>query len=201
MTATTSLRREHEAILAVVSCLRAACRSAQTSGRIDALTFRQAIEFIRGYADAWHHAKEEAHLFPALVAVGLPREGGPVGVMLHEHELGRFHVRAMAESLDAAAAGNAAAVDAVLRHGVGYADLLEAHIRKENEILFEMADRILPAEEQARLEQIYRTAVPNGADADSGVRFEELAMVLCERWKIDAEEVVRSGEGGFGAHF
>jgi len=69
MTATTSLRREHEAILAVVSCLRAACRSAQTSGRIDALTFRQAIEFIRGYADAWHHAKEEEHLFPALEAM------------------------------------------------------------------------------------------------------------------------------------
>ncbi len=160
MTATTALRLEHERILAVIACLRAACRSAQASGRIDAETFRQAIDFIRGYADAWHHAKEEEHLFPALVAMGLPREGGPVGVMLHEHELGRAHARAMADNLDAAADGHAAAVDAVIRHGVGYAELLEGHIRKENGILFEMADRILSEEEHARLEQAYRTSFP-----------------------------------------
>ena len=198
MTATTSLRREHEAILAVVSCLRAACRSAQASGRIDAETFRQAIDFIRGYADAWHHAKEEEHLFPALVAMGLPREGGPVGVMLHEHELGRAYVRAMADNLEAAGGGSAAAVDAVIQNGLGYAELLEAHIQKENGILFEMADRILPAEEQTRLERVYQTAIPDGTDADSGTRFEEMAAALCERWEIDAEGVVRSQKGGCG---
>ena len=81
--------------------------------------------------------------------------------MLHEHELGRAHARAMADNLDAAADGHAAAVDAVIRHGVGYAELLEGHIRKENGILFEMADRILPAEEQTRLERVYQTAIPD----------------------------------------
>jgi len=118
--------------------------------------------------------------------------------MLHEHELGRAHVRAMADNLEAAGRGSAAAVDAVIRNGLGYAELLEAHIRKENEILFEMADRVLPCEEHARLDQAYATAIPDGADADSGARFEELAVVLCERWKIDAEEVVRSQGRRFG---
>ena len=38
-------------------------------------------------------------------AKGFPREGGPTGVMLHEHELGRAHVRGMDEAIELAAAG------------------------------------------------------------------------------------------------
>ena len=88
MSATTVLRREHDHILSMIACLRAACVVAETSGRFDAETFRAGVDFIRGYADAWHHAKEEEHLFPALFLAGMPRDAGPVAVMLHEHGIG-----------------------------------------------------------------------------------------------------------------
>jgi len=195
MTATTALRSEHERILSVIACLRAACDAAQREDNFDPDTFRQGLDFIRNYADAWHHAKEEVHLFPALEAAGMPREGGPVGVMLHEHEVGRSHVGVMAENLDAAAEGDGPARAAVVEHALAYADLLDAHIQKEDGILFNMADRILPPDEQQRLEEVYRTAVPVGADAGTGARYEELARTLCERWQIDPDEV-RSLQGG-----
>jgi len=198
MTATTALRSEHDTILAVIACLRAACQAAAGGGEFDAETFRKGVEFIRGYADAWHHAKEEVHLFPALEAMGMPREGGPVGVMLHEHEIGRSYVAGMADNLDAASGGDEEAREMVVRHALGYADLLEAHIQKENGILFEMADRMLPPDEQRRLEDVYRSAIPDGADEATGARFEELAAALCQRWKIDPVEAARSGQGGFG---
>ncbi len=198
MSATTILRSEHEKILAVIACMRAACESAGTSHGFDAETFRDAADFIRGYADGWHHAKEEVHLFPALEAHGIPREGGPVGVMLHEHEIGRAHVGAMAGALEDAAAGDETARTTVIRHALAYAELLEAHIQKENGILFDMADHVLPPKEQDRLEEAYRSAIPEGATPETGARYEALAARLCERWQIDPEEVIRSQPPAFG---
>jgi hypothetical protein len=49
-----------------------------------------------------------------------------------------------------------------------------------------------------RLERVYQTAIPDGTDADSGTRFEEMAAALCTRWEIGADEVVRSRGDGFG---
>jgi hemerythrin-like domain-containing protein len=198
MTATTALRLEHEKILSVIACLRLAC-SAARSGDFDADTFRQAIDFIRNYADGWHHAKEEAHLFPALEAAGMPSEGGPVGVMLHEHDVGRSFVRSMADNVKEAAEADGPARTTMLQNAESYADLLEAHIQKEDGILFNMADRLLPTAEHDRLEQAYESAIPEGADAGTGARYEQLAHSLCERWKIDPDEV-RSRPIGGGGH-
>ena len=138
MTATTSLRSEHERILSVIACLRAACTVARNEDRFDMDTFRQGVDFIRNYADAWHHAKEEVHLFPALQMAGMPSDGGPIGVMLSEHEVGRLHVKAIADGLDEVAAGDASARGTVVENALAYAALLEAHIAKEDGILFQM---------------------------------------------------------------
>lgn len=189
MTATTALRSEHETILAVIACLRAACGAADHSKGFDAETFRLGIDFIRGYADGWHHAKEEVHLFPALTAAGMPSDGGPVGVMLHEHEIGRSYVHAMSASLEPATAGDDDARKALVRAALAYADLLEAHIAKEDGILFEMADRILPENEQLRIQRAYQTAIPDGATTETGIEFERLAHTLCERWNLDPNAV------------
>jgi len=198
MSATTLLRSEHEKILTVIACLRAACGAARMRQGFDTGTFREGVDFIRNYADAWHHAKEEVHLFPALEAHGIPRDGGPVGVMLYEHEIGRSHVQAMAGALEAAAAGDEAAQSTVIQHALGYCDLLQAHIQKENGILFDMADHVLPPGEQDRLEEVYRTAIPEGATPESGAHYEALAAKLCRRWNIDPEKVLRSQPPAFG---
>lgn len=193
MTATTALRSEHDYILAMIACLRSACVAAEKPGGFDAGTFRTGVDFIRKYADAWHHAKEEDLLFPALEDSGMPREGGPIAVMLHEHVLGRTYVRQVADNLDAAAGGDDEARHLVLRFTLAYANLLTQHIQKENNILFNMADQVLLPEEHVRLEQTYETTVPTGADADTGKHYEEVVMKLCERWDVDPREAARVG--------
>ena len=44
----------------------------------------QLFEFFGVFVDRCHHGKEEALLFPALEAVGIGNNGGPIGVMLRE---------------------------------------------------------------------------------------------------------------------
>lgn len=137
-TPTAMLRHEHEVILRALALLERLGRSLEAQEPVDREGLGWLINFFRTFADQCHHGKEEQHLFPALEHHGIPRAGGPLGVMLHEHEEGRALLRAMAEGDDAAIA------DAIR----GYATLLRAHIDKENGVLFPIAEQVLSEEEQ-----------------------------------------------------
>jgi hemerythrin-like domain-containing protein len=99
------------------------------------------IAWLRAFADANHHGKEERCLFPALAKAGVPSEDGPVAVMLEEHDQGRALLRTM-ESGEAAARARAARA---------YATLLREHIDKENGVLFPLAEAVLDDRARERL--------------------------------------------------
>jgi len=147
--ATEVLKHEHrviERVLAVVEAL------AERPGMPSKEAWEKAIDLIRNFADKCHHLKEEQILFPALEEHGIPRDGGPVGMMLLEHEEGRALVRAMAEALPHATVD--LKMEAALKQNArAYLRLLREHIQKEDEILFNIAEDVLPPEEQKRLAQ------------------------------------------------
>jgi hemerythrin-like domain-containing protein len=147
--ATEVLKQEHriiERVLAVVETL------VERPGIASKEPWEKAIDFIRNFADKCHHLKEEQLLFPALEEHGIPRDGGPLGMMLAEHEEGRALVRAMAESLPRA--GVDPKVEAALKQNArAYLRLLREHIQKEDEVLFNIAEDVLPPEEQRKLAQ------------------------------------------------
>ena len=151
MKPTEILTSEHRVIEQVLNCLEAIAQKAGSAGRLDRQSAEDAVAFFRNFADRCHHGKEEAHLFPALEAKGFPRQGGPTGVMLHEHEQGRAHVRGMNEHLTAASAGDPAALRQFIADAEGYVTLLREHIYKEDHILFQLADRTFTPEDQQRL--------------------------------------------------
>jgi hemerythrin-like domain-containing protein len=155
MTATDTLRDEHRGIERVLAIVEAAVIRLETNQVVPPELFRNAADFFQGFVDTCHHAKEETELFPALESRGIPRQGGPVGVMLHEHEEGRGHVRALSAAADRYAAGDKTAVSDVIEHARSYTLLLRQHIVKENTILFAMADRMLSAEEQDTLSEAF----------------------------------------------
>ena len=138
-----SLEAEHRVIEKVLDALERAIGRTTSAEEVDGDFFRGAITFVKEFADGVHHQKEESALFPRMEAAGLPREGGPIGVMLYEHDLGRRHIRAMSEALDAALRGDSAARSTLMEEARAYVDLLRAHIQKEDRILFPMADRVL----------------------------------------------------------
>jgi hemerythrin-like domain-containing protein len=157
MTATEDLRAEHEGILKMLAILTAIIERLRTGEAAPVAELADILEFLKVFADKCHHGKEEDILFPALEAAGLPREGGPIGVMLHEHTLGRGHIRDMGAALEAGGAGLPLAF---AEPAQAYVDLLTQHIAKENNVLFVMAERMLGAaaltamhEDFERLEQ------------------------------------------------
>lgn len=151
MRATEELVTEHGAIKRMLRIIDEVSRRLDAGEPVATEDLEGIVEFIRVFADKCHHAKEEGHLFPAMVQRGVPAESGPIGVMLYEHDLGREHVRAMGEALAGAARGERAAAQAFSEHARGYAGLLRDHIAKEDSILYPMAERVLDSAEDDRL--------------------------------------------------
>ena len=146
--ATELLSEEHrviERVLAVVEKLAAA----PVEGRLD--SWKQALDFIRHFADGCHHLKEEKVLFPAMEERGIPRDGGPIGMMLMEHEEGRGYVRSMLGAIALVETKNEAAKEILIDKAKAYLRLLKEHIQKEDEILFRIADDVLSLDEQKQL--------------------------------------------------
>jgi len=90
------------------------------------------VDFIRSYADKYHHAKEEDILFKYFDS-----DLDVVRVMLADHAAARAHVRAVVEGVERRDAAT------VREHLLAYADLLKEHIEKEDEILYPWMDRQL----------------------------------------------------------
>lgn len=142
MSSTAELVHEHQVIERVLAALASGVRAAGETGKLDVAWLRSVVTFSRQFIDRCHHGKEEGCLFPCLERRGIPREGGPIGVMLQEHEMGRELVRHIAEALDGYERG-AATREGVLAPCRAYVELLTQHIAKENTILFPMGDMVL----------------------------------------------------------
>jgi len=88
------------------------------------------IDFMRFYADKFHHAKEEDILFKYF-----NENLDIIKSMYLDHEAGRSHVRAVAQALENKDK------EAVVKHLIEYKNLLKEHIKKEDEILYPWMDR------------------------------------------------------------
>jgi hemerythrin-like domain-containing protein len=151
MQATQILMDEHRVIERVLSALQVGAERLARGEHMRPAFFINAALFIRNFADGCHHRKEEGVLFVAMSESGMPVEGGPIGVMLSEHEQGRLFTREMKDSAEKWEQGDLSARAAVAHNALGYVALLRQHIHKEDNILFPMADRVIPLERQEKV--------------------------------------------------
>jgi len=180
MKATEILKEEHRVIERVLAVLEKAADLLEQGKKVPSDLFPKAVEFIRGFADRCHHGKEEGSLFPLLERQGIPRHGGPIGVMLSEHEEGRRWVALMDEAGARYRRGDEAARKDLLKGARGYSQLLRAHISKEDHVLFPMADQVMAESEQAELLARFET-----------VELQEMGEGVHERYHHLVEELER----------
>jgi len=166
MQATEDLKHEHRIIELVLAALEHKAERLESGHLLNRDRAERALEILRNFADKCHHGKEERHLFPMLESRGVPRDSGPIGVLLHEHVEGRNHVRAMARAATGASEGDPQGGPTFVRHALAYVTLLRQHIQKEEQVLFPMAEQMLgPADDatlMAGFEQIERDEVGEG---------------------------------------
>ncbi len=145
MKPTEMLMTEHRLIERVLDAMEAWIKTVGSGSESDdKAEVARFVSFIQGFADAYHHGKEEDILFAAMVDHGFPRQAGPIAVMLHEHDLGRSLVSVL-DRLAQQSTTWSEEDHGTLGHTVReFAALLRQHIQKEDKVLYPMADARLP---------------------------------------------------------
>ncbi len=145
------LQDEHRAVKMTLAILARISAKLSRGETVAPDHLDQLLEFLTTFVDRCHHGKEEDVLFPALEKAGVPREGGPIGVMLREHDLGRGYIRGLREGVADFKAGDRQAVARIVANIQYYSDLLTQHIDKEDHILYPIAEKVFSREQQQAL--------------------------------------------------
>jgi hemerythrin-like domain-containing protein len=179
------LQGEHLLIERVVGSLRT-WADAFGEGRAPVEDGRAFLRFFRLWAGAFHHAREEDCLFPALQKVlGLPADRGPVAVILRDHH----EMAGLLDELEVLVGPDAPAeaptrVPAVAK---AYSHHLWHHIDAENTVLF--------PESEHRLVRHGARELAGRAPTEAELAAKREGEVLLERYPpIEDLEVFR-GEG------
>lgn len=155
---TQALVNEHRHILQVITLLEQTAPTTVAGLNVDWQFYLDCVDFIRSYADRFHHAKEEGVLFAALVKNGMPRDNSPVAAMLMEHDQGRNYVREMERAVLEAKDGIPGLEAVIAENALAYAALLRDHIAKEDDVLYPLAERVIPETIRQEIVQGYRRA-------------------------------------------
>jgi len=126
------LVNEHKLIKRWVALIPAVVDSIDLGSPEGRQLILDGLDFIRSYADKFHHAKEEEILFSYF-----DEDLDILKVMHEDHEAARAHVRAVSEAVekeDESSAGT---------HLLAYREILEEHVKKEDEVLYPWLDRQL----------------------------------------------------------
>ena len=138
---TVSLKKDHDLIEKVLKSMWATIPILKSGNKIPEPILNQVIDFTKNFTDVCHHGKEENSLFPELEKKGMPRNAGPIAVMLMEHEVTRKLANRMESSsktyLDS---GDSTQLITDMQE---YINHVVQHLWKENNRLFEMAEMAL----------------------------------------------------------
>ncbi|MFV0484595.1 MAG: hemerythrin domain-containing protein [Bacteroidales bacterium] len=150
MNITEDLMNEHQVILGVIAKTLDECDNIESGKELNKDFFLKVVDFIRNYADKFHHAKEEDILFASMLENMANMHCNPIPVMLHEHEEGRDYLKGMVDGLE-----NSDTKKTVFC-ARGYCVLLQQHIYKEDNVLYPMAEQAISDTQKAQVNEQYK---------------------------------------------
>ncbi len=146
--ATKLLKQEHRSIRVALDFAERMTSWIERGEDVSSEALARLMEFIHLFVEQCHHAKKEKIFFPALESKGVSTEGGPIGVMLADHERARALIQEMKGAVEKYKHGLPKSGERWARAAWDYSGLMQEHFGKEEEILFRMADSVLTPEVQ-----------------------------------------------------
>lgn len=151
------LVNEHDNIKKTLKVIRKICIGILEGKEVPHDDLISIIDFIRNYADKYHHGKEEDMLFKDMLTELIDKIGpGPIQGMLIEHDYGRSFVRELEAALKTYKKGNNDVKVDIIANAIGYANLLEKHIFKEDNMLYKYAQNNLSEETLNKLDREFK---------------------------------------------
>lgn len=177
------LKHEHRVIERGLRALEGICIRLRAGVRIPADDLNRLVDFIGGYADGYHHAKEENYLFPALKKPDVAWDGGALDAIGHEHKVERNLLGELRSSVERLRDNDPAAVKVFVEVANRYISHLLGHMRHEDALLFRLAEEVLePADKDALFKNFKQAEKSFGTEVVK--RYEDQAAELEEKWAV-----------------
>ena len=180
---THTLKHEHRIIEQAIRALEGVCTRLELGEEVPLEALIHTLDFVQIYADRFHHDKEEMHLFPALQQSGMLEEGGPLGYLKHEHQVERKLLIELGSAVTDYRNGEETAKARIIDVARNYSQHLLSHIRREDTILFMLAEEMLDESAKASLNYAFAKA-EHGLGEKSVAHYEELAAQLEKDWAV-----------------
>ena len=177
MTAIEQMTKEHQLIKAVINSLQGDTKALDDSKPLDTAKLRQAVEFLRVYADKRHHEREEAIFFPLLVKLGVPPQGCPLGGLAKDHERGRDMVTVLEEQISRYEQNPSDARAKLAEALKEIVTMYRHHLWMEDSMVFPMADNLVTDEHDRELQQKF-AELDTKLGEDTVARMEKFAGSL-----------------------
>jgi len=173
------LRREHSMVRLVLGAASRDLDQIATTRAADVAELERLIDFFRYFANACHDPKEEDLLFCMLHRRGLSWETWPLDELLREHEEMRVTLDSAADWLPLLHRGEPAALEPLVHNLRLYLSLLDAHVQKEEDLVFPLALRYLTSDDVEELRHAF-DLIEEEEGAEEGVReyYADLAQRL-----------------------
>ncbi len=164
---------EHEMIERAMDVMKTEL-GALTKGKSVPLKLQRSVDFLLQFGDKIHNTKEERFLFPLMEERGIPVQGGPIAVMLAEHEAERELLGNMQLSLPDFENMDDGEVKRFISDGLQYLDVRANHIWKENDVLYAMGRKVLSDEDNNKLVESFRAIDMDTYGEDADELFEKM---------------------------
>lgn len=168
--------KEHDNIKRMLQVIRKMNLQLVKTREICYQDFEQVLDFVKSYADNHHHGKEEKILFDCMVKeLGTKGKNLITHGMMVEHDYGRLYMKQLREALERLKNGDEESILDIVANSIGYANLLQRHIIKEDELVYQYGEKALP---QAVLDEVNRkTEEFETAAQNSGVQKHYIDML------------------------
>ncbi|MFQ5981366.1 MAG: hemerythrin domain-containing protein [Candidatus Heimdallarchaeota archaeon] len=159
MKATQELMDEHEQVLSILDVLDKLCKTFVTETNENIEDLEKIVDFLSSWKQVCHHKKEEDLLFVALKEAGTITLQDATGLliintiaeMIKEHEQSQILIRNMQDALAEYKAGKLSMISQFIDDSKAYIHLQRNHIRKEDQVLYPMAQAHLTSQKLAEL--------------------------------------------------
>ncbi|MBI3150226.1 MAG: hemerythrin domain-containing protein [Betaproteobacteria bacterium] len=150
------LRDEHLAIATVLYTLRYLVQHEDGEDQAPRFPVLHAIvDYIVSYPDRWHHPKEETQLFRCL-RLRTQEADALIADLELEHCAGYNMIEDLRDKLQALERGEAGAREKFRDAALRYAQFEWSHLRREEDLLFPLAEEYLQAEDWASIHKAFR---------------------------------------------
>ena len=171
---------EHELIERSMAVLKSCVEQIELDEKVNIVQLGRSIDFLLNFGDKIHNKKEEDFLFPMMGKKGIPVEGGPLGVMLMEHEAERNMLAKMSNALPGFAALSFEEKIQFKEEALEYLKVRAEHIWKENDVLYPMGRKVFGEGDNTALLEAFDKINREVYGADAFEKFNRMATEVEE---------------------